>query len=122
MVGTVIGKRLREERSRKGLTQKELAALIGVTDAAIGMWENDRRTPDPEILQRLADIFGVTIDYLVGRTNVRGNASAHDADYDTPVPTEAAHRTDGYDDELPEEARKALEEYKEFLRQKYGKR
>lgn len=65
----VLGKRLRELREERGLTQVDVAKIAGVTDAAVGMWENEKRTPDPATLARLADFFGVSTDYLLGRTN-----------------------------------------------------
>lgn len=60
--------RLKAEREQRDITQKQLADIIGVTDAAIGMWERGKRIPDTFTLQRLADYFGVTVDYLLGRT------------------------------------------------------
>lgn len=63
--------RLKELRSEKGLTQRELANLIKLSPSTIAMYEAGQRTPDPEILQKLADYFGVSLDYLMGRTDVR---------------------------------------------------
>jgi len=62
----LFAKRLRELRKSKGLTQKELGQRLNVTEAAVGMWEQTRRLPDPEVLTRLARIFGVSVDYLLG--------------------------------------------------------
>lgn len=67
----MVGGRLRSLRKQKGMTQKELAALLGVTDAAIGMWENEKRDPDYETLVRLAQIFNTSVDYLLGHTDNR---------------------------------------------------
>lgn len=62
----LFAKRLRELRKSKGLTQKEVGRCLNVTEAAVGMWEQARRLPDPEVLSRLAGILGVSIDYLLG--------------------------------------------------------
>lgn len=62
----IFAKRLRALRENKGLTQKEVGSLIGITDAAVGMWEQGRRLPDAETMARLAEIFGVTVNYLLG--------------------------------------------------------
>lgn len=62
----LFAKRLRELRKSKGLTQKELGQRLNVTEAAVGMWEQARRLPDPEVLTRLAGILGVSMDYLLG--------------------------------------------------------
>jgi len=64
-VSTVLGGRLRSLREERGWTQVELAQQLGVTGAAIGMWENDRREPGTDMLRRMAALFGVTVDALL---------------------------------------------------------
>ncbi|MNP14368.1 HTH-type transcriptional regulator ImmR [compost metagenome] len=63
------GNRIAELREAKGWTQDELSRSIGITRASLSHYEKNRRKPDFEILTKLADIFGVSIDYLIGRTN-----------------------------------------------------
>ncbi|OAZ49267.1 helix-turn-helix domain-containing protein [Paenibacillus polymyxa] len=63
------GTRIAELREHKGLKQEELAQSLGITRAALSHYEKNRRKPDFETLTKLADIFEVTIDYLVGRTS-----------------------------------------------------
>jgi transcriptional regulator with XRE-family HTH domain len=46
---------------------KQLAATVGVTEAAISHYETGRREPDPDMLGRIANALGVTVDYLLGR-------------------------------------------------------
>ncbi|CAH0119370.1 MULTISPECIES: helix-turn-helix domain-containing protein [unclassified Paenibacillus] len=62
------GNRIAELREKKGWTQEELAASIGITRAALSHYEKNRRKPDFETLMQLADLFEVSIDYLIGRT------------------------------------------------------
>ncbi len=62
------GKRLKELRINKKLTQEELGRKIHVSKVSISGYESGNRTPDTETLQRIADYFGVTTDYLLGRT------------------------------------------------------
>lgn len=62
------GTRIAELRENKGLTQEELATTLGITRAALSHYEKNRRKPDFEILNQLADLFEVSIDYLIGRT------------------------------------------------------
>lgn len=66
-----FGQKLRYLRKEKDLTQEELSKLIKVSRAAIGRYENDERTPDYETLKGFADFFNVSVDYLLGRTNIR---------------------------------------------------
>ena len=58
---------LRELRREQRLTQTDLANIIGTSKSAVGNWELGLREPDFETLQRLADYFHVTTDYLLGR-------------------------------------------------------
>ena len=64
--------RLRELRSKSGLTQNEIANKLGVTGQTILNWENGIYEPKINQLIQLADLFSVSIDYLVERkTSVR---------------------------------------------------
>lgn len=61
-----FSERLKELRKSKGYTQEFLAKKIGVTPGSIGLYEQDRREPDNDTLVILAEVFGVSIDYLLG--------------------------------------------------------
>lgn len=61
-----IGKRIACHRKALGLTQDALAEKLGVTAQAVSKWENDQSCPDISILPRLAEIFGITTDALLG--------------------------------------------------------
>lgn len=67
------GPRIAALRDKMGLTQEELSGRIGISRAALSHYEKNRREPDFETLTKLADIFRVSIDYLVGRTNHPGS-------------------------------------------------
>lgn len=58
--------KLKELRSQAGLTQKQLATQIGVTKSVISYYELQERLPSPEILIKLAAVFHVSADYLLG--------------------------------------------------------
>ena len=61
-----FGKTLKELRLNAGLTQQQLAAQLGVTKTVVSYYELHTRTPSPEILVKLAAIFHVSSDYLLG--------------------------------------------------------
>lgn len=61
-----FGRKLRELRKQKNLTQKQLAALIGVKNSIISFYEVGDRMPSPEIIIKLAAALNVTCDYLLG--------------------------------------------------------
>lgn len=62
-----LGKRIVANRKRMGLTQDQLAEQLGVTAQAVSKWENDQSCPDISTLPRLAEIFGISTDELLGR-------------------------------------------------------
>lgn len=58
--------RLKELRTQAGMTQQQLGAQIGVTKSVISYYELQERLPSPEILIKLAAVFHVSADYLLG--------------------------------------------------------
>ena len=59
-----IGKFIAEKRKEKGLTQTELANVLGITDRAISKWENGRCLPDAGLIQDLCKTLGITVNDL----------------------------------------------------------
>ena len=65
----VLAKRIKQCRQEKGLTQREVAIYCDITEKAYQNYELMLRQPKVEVLMKIADIFNVSIDYLVGRTD-----------------------------------------------------
>jgi len=63
----VLGERLRDLRKNRSMTQEELGKIINVTKVSVSGYENGNRSPDTETLQKIADFFDVSTDYLLGR-------------------------------------------------------
>ncbi len=107
-----FGETLRELREEKGLTQRELGRIINISDRVIGYYEANNRFPKDEyVLKQLADLFGVSLDYLVGRTNKR-----------MPLEEYIAESPEAYDiqlKDLPSEAIQRVKEYVDLMRLKY---
>lgn len=59
--------RIRELRRKKELSMKRLGELIGVAESTIHHYEKGKRQPDYETLKKIADVFNVSVDYLLGR-------------------------------------------------------
>ena len=55
-------------RKEKGLTQTDVAKVLNITVSAYGNYELGQRSPTPEVLVQLADLFEVTTDFILGRT------------------------------------------------------
>jgi len=65
----MLSDRLRTLRRERALTQKGLAERLGITQQAIAKWEGGRAVPEPATIVRLADLFEVSADYLLGVSN-----------------------------------------------------
>lgn len=62
-----LGNRISELRKEAGLTQEQLAGMLGVTYQAVSKWENGNSYPDISLLPRLSEIFHVSLDSLFGK-------------------------------------------------------
>jgi len=62
----MLGKRINELRHAVGWNQVELAKRLGVAKQTVSNWENDNIQPSIDMLVRLAKLFGVSTDYLLG--------------------------------------------------------
>ena len=65
----IFAERLLELRKIKGLSQAELSKKLDVSVSVICYWETDRSEPTAPNLDKIADFFGVSVDYLLGRTD-----------------------------------------------------
>ncbi|MDY4676990.1 MAG: helix-turn-helix transcriptional regulator [Candidatus Borkfalkiaceae bacterium] len=66
MLMITFGKRLRELRTERKLSQQELAKIIGTNNSSICDWERGRSEPGLEALVKLCQFFDVSSDYLIG--------------------------------------------------------
>ncbi|MGM0411608.1 MAG: helix-turn-helix domain-containing protein [Bacillota bacterium] len=71
----MISKKLKELRKNNSLKQKELAKKLGLTQQTISKYESGIRTPNYEILVKIANEFNVSIDYLLGRVDYKRSAN-----------------------------------------------
>lgn len=62
----MFGTRIVELRKNKGLTQAELATSLGISRSALSLYEIEKREPDITTLKKIASLFGVSSDYLLG--------------------------------------------------------
>ena len=79
----IIASNIAELRKGQGMTQQELAACLNYTDKAISKWERGESVPDIMVLKQIADMFGVSVDYLLSETHeaarpVRDEVEARD--------------------------------------------
>jgi len=62
-----LGKQILTHRKELGMTQEQLATHMGVSNQAVSKWETDQSCPDIQLLPRLADLFGISLDTLFER-------------------------------------------------------
>lgn len=65
-----IGGKINALRKKQGWSQQQLAKKIGTSGPIIGRYERGEMTPSVEVAKKLADIFGVTLDFLVDDTGL----------------------------------------------------
>ena len=65
----MIGDRIHDLRLSRNMSQTELAKSLHVSQQVITKWENNRTEPSSNVLASIADYFGVSADYLLGKTN-----------------------------------------------------
>ncbi|MZK53325.1 helix-turn-helix domain-containing protein [Clostridium beijerinckii] len=65
----MFGDILKELRENQSMTQNDLAELLNVSRQSVGGYENNTTEPPTDIVVKIADIFNVTCDFLLGRTN-----------------------------------------------------
>lgn len=113
----MISERLKSLREDADLSQKELAKALGVSPSTIGMYESGKRTPDSEMLTRICDFFNITVDYLLGRSNVKKTLNidplfqgAGGEKFSEAVETIAAH-LESKDKEITPKKMKLLKRY-----------
>lgn len=66
-----FGNRLKQLRLEAGMTQQQLAQKLGVTKSVVSYYEQQERSPSPEILIQLSRIFRTSTDFLLGIDNKR---------------------------------------------------
>jgi len=71
----ILSKRLKQLRTENNLYQKNVAIKIGITESGYGYYEQGKRVPDSMMLNKLAGLYNVTTDYLLGNSDIRNPKS-----------------------------------------------
>lgn len=114
-----LPERLRQLREEKEWTQEQLGEILNVSGATVNRYEKGLRNPAPETLIKLAEIFNISLDYLLGRINFR------QPDQAAEMPQKYHRNSEQISDmeeQLPDEARKELAYLKEYIIKKYRDR
>ena len=110
----IFSARLRHERERLGLMQKEMAQKLDIPPNTYNGYETGKRSPNLEVAKHISDTLDISVDYLLGRTNER-NLKKEKTKLDESIKTIAAHRVNPYED-ISEEGINKINEYIEMIR------
>lgn len=114
----IFPSRLKQVREQNGISLKQLAENLKISPTTVSQFETSEKHPEPSILKDLADSLNCSVDFLLGRIN-DPRPYLHESQQDYNI--SAAQRSEDPIEDLPEEARRSLEEFKEFILQKYRK-
>lgn len=67
-VKAILAKKMTALRTKSGMTQAELGAKLNYTDKSVSKWEHGDATPPIDVLKEIADVFGVTVDYMISES------------------------------------------------------
>lgn len=107
---------LRILRKKSGLTMKQLGEKIGVAESTISLYEKGTREPDNATLFKLADYFGVSVDYLLGRTDT---PTPETSDLEMPAELESVRMAFyGGPSNLSQKSLQDIAEYVKFIQER----
>lgn len=123
---SIFGERLKELRKESELTQKELADKLSISSSAVAMYERGNREPSFEIMEEIADLFNVDMNFLLGKSqernatqiNIKISAGGENEQKESLADTEyqeACVKASELFSQLSEEERKQVLAYGEFL-------
>lgn len=110
----MLSNRLKNLRTKRNITQSDLAKRIGVARTTYAMYEQGKREPDYDTLQKIANFYEVSIDYLLGRDEIPYKPDQEEFEALMNSPEEDQFYKEFK--ESPEERRKALLAAWEYLK------
>lgn len=103
-----IGYRISELRKQAGMSQFQLAKVLNVATSTLGMYETGKREPSLKVMNRIANYFNVTTDYLLGRPEMKKET---DIDLDNALDNAVAYNGKPISDDDRAMAKSLLQAY-----------
>ena len=103
----MFSERLKTSRMEAGLSQKALAKKLFVSQQAVGKWEVDQGSPNPEMIAKISEILNVSTDYLLGRSQEKNQP--------TPVSEGELNNLDDMERQLMSYVKRMTPEQKQML-------
>lgn len=113
--------RLRQEREKLGLMQKEMAQKLDIPPNTYNGYETGKRSPNLEVAKHISDTLEISVDYLLGRTDKRNLHIEEKSKLDEGVTTIAARRIN-INEDLPDDAIEKINEYIRLVELDYKNR
>ena len=110
----MFAENLKTLRKSRGLTQVQFAEIFNISSGTIAMWETNKRVPDTSMLIKIAEFFNVTVDYLLGKSEVPMSNSNNQLE-DVYLSLAKTAQDEGID---PDDIRLAIETIRAMKRQK----
>lgn len=108
----MLSNQLKNLRKREKMSQNALAEKLFVSQQAVAKWEKNISTPNPDMLIKIAEIFDVTVDDLLGITDEKKSPA------EVPASEGLKKELSDIMDDLDHEGQKALFQYAQFLAEK----
>lgn len=106
---SLLGKRLKYSREKNNFSQLEAAKKLGISNGTLSGYERDYRDPDTKMLEKMADLYGVTTDYLLGRSDTPDYTAKEDQEFKKAITDPDLKR---WHSELPESDEEDLKKLK----------
>lgn len=103
-----LGSNIKQLREREGLQQNDFAKKIGVSNVVLSRYESDERKPDYDTLQKIADYFEVSTDYLLGREEKKSPSWGDEAEFEAWMKDPQVYKLYKEFSESPEDLRERL--------------
>lgn len=111
----MFSERLRDLRNERGISQKELANILFVSQQTVAKWETDRSTPNPEMISKIAQYFNVSSDYLIGMSDTKSITA------NIPTDDDIKFALFGGEKGISDEAYEDVKRFAAFIKDKYKK-
>ncbi|HEL9639368.1 TPA: helix-turn-helix transcriptional regulator [Streptococcus suis] len=107
--------RLKALRKEAGLTQKDIAQHFKFSQPAYQQWESGKKNPGKETLEKFADFFDVSVDYLLGKTDIKNSSEIDEEKLDRAIDESLGFNGKPATEQERENMKEALRIYLESL-------
>lgn len=112
----MFSERLKLLRKNAGLTQKDMAQHFQTSQPSYQAWESGKRNPNKESIEKLATFFNVSVDYLLGKTDIKNTSTIDEEKLDKAIDSSLGFNGKPATEQERENMKEALRIYLESLK------